>query len=155
MSCTWFKKGSGQVSGSCASGSKFLGSIKRRKFLDQLTNHQVLKKDFGSNYKKGEAEREYRIHIGHQNFHQIKPIRTHLLIFRDAWPRRHLLAYPLNEKERVHIWQYAHRVELFFFFKLRVLPCGQKTLSKSELVIPAFECQRQQAFGLYTAQLLV
>jgi hypothetical protein len=46
------------------------------------------------------------------------------------------------------------RVELFFL-KSSVLPCGNKTLSKSELVIPAFECQRQQAFRLHTAQILV
>ena len=49
----------------------------------------------------------------------------------------------------------THTALGFFFFKLRFLPCGNKTLSKSELVIPAFDCQQQQASGLYTAQLLV
>jgi len=93
----------GQVADCCANGSKFSGSIKCGKFLDYLRNHQVSKKDFGSNYKKGEGEHEYRIQIGQQNFHRIKPTRTHLLIFRDAKPRRHLAAYSQNENEKVHI----------------------------------------------------
>jgi hypothetical protein len=113
MAWTWFKKRSGQVAGSCANSSKLSGSIKCGKFLDK--HHQVFQQDFANNYKKGEGGREYRIHIGQQNLHRIKPIRTHLLIFRDAWPRRHLLAYPQNEKERVHTHLIVRTPRLTFF----------------------------------------